>query len=189
MRAQIFLIFILTASIIAQAQSLKFPGTNRYSKSIIYMDDENSTFYKAQNVTIINDSVTISLVPTDFTEPAPIHAHINDIYTLRISQGSKAGEYAIYGALLMAVSSLLAVADVSSDPYTEVDENAAKNLTIGFTIGGALVGGIIGSTKHKWKTIYQKEDSGQTSALQINYGLVFSEKAGGIMLNLSLAKL
>ena len=184
------IILLLSVAVFAQEQELKFPGEHNFTKSIIYMDDENATFYLANSIHIVDDSVSITpkAESGQFGAVDIVNAHINDIYTIRISQGTRAGEYALYGGLLMGLSAVLAVADVGSDPYTEIDESAARSFVIGFTVGGALVGGIIGANKHKWKTIYQKDEYSARPSLKFNYGLACTPNADGLMFCLNFAR-
>lgn len=187
MRTCFVILFVVVTASFSQ-QTFQFSGVHEYAKSIVYMDDTNSTFYKAKSISIVDDSVTITPVSEypDYDTP-PINSNLNNIYTIRTSQGTRAAEYALYGGLLMGLSSILAIADVASDPYTEIDETAARNLTIGFTVGGALIGGIWGASKHKWKTIYQKDTFSQNPPVEIQYGLSYSKKSNAFVVNISFS--
>ena len=74
-----------------------------------------------------------------------------EIRSLYEYKGSMAGNYALKGAGAGLLCGLLGVlsayGESSSDPYSEVNEDKIMPLLVGFTAGGALIGGLIGSGK------------------------------------------
>ncbi len=78
----------------------------------------------------------------------PINIPRNEIRNLYAYKGSKAGPYALAGAGFGFLTSLLGVlsayGESAGDPYREVKEDRIVPIVAGFTVGGALIGGLIG---------------------------------------------
>lgn len=74
-----------------------------------------------------------------------------EIRNLYAFKGTMAGNYALKGAGIGLLASLLGVLSAyeeeSSNPYSEVDDNRVMPIVAGFTAGGALIGAMVGSGK------------------------------------------
>ena len=77
---------------------------------------------------------------------------MKDLRSLKIKSGTRVVPYALYGTGFMALVSLLAWANIQSDPYKETKDNAG-GIIAGFIVGGAEVGAIVGLVSPKWKGI------------------------------------
>ncbi|MBU1320232.1 MAG: hypothetical protein KKG33_02220 [candidate division Zixibacteria bacterium] len=68
-------------------------------------------------------------------------------------KGSRAGTGFMIGAAMGLSAALLGYAEVKSDPYMEVNEDAVAPVFIGFTLGGGLIGLAVGSASKKWERV------------------------------------
>ena len=133
-------------------ESYRFPEEVHYSKGKIYLTD--NTRYDVSDLTIDKDILTYKRKGSS----QPAERDLADVAIIKIGKGSYAGRYALYGGLVMGLSAALALAQVGADPDTEVDIN--KGLFIGgFTAGGVLIGGLVGSAQTKWETLYVNEQA------------------------------
>jgi hypothetical protein len=130
----------------------RFPDEVSYSKAKIYRAD--NTRFEVKNLTINKDHLTYKLKGSSSIS----ECELQDVAILKASVGSNAGRYALYGGLVMGLSAALALAQAESDPYTDVDINTGLWIG-GFTAGGVLLGGLIGSTQTRWETIYINEQA------------------------------
>jgi len=174
-----------------QGSTLAFPGEHHYQRSIIYLDDEQKSRIEANHLFINDDALTVT-PRAGKNQTAPLQEQnfdLSGIYMIKTSKGTRAAEYAVYGGLIGGLSGLLAwgqaKAEAASDPFMETDDDLAKQLTIGFTVGGALIGGIVGAGKHKWETIYY-QDKVATSPTKISLSLCCDRKSHGMFLNFTL---
>ena len=164
-------------------EAYEFPGEVSYSKAKIYLPD-NSRF-ELSDLTISKDHLTYKRKGhSQISE-----RDLQDVYIIKVSEGSHAGRYALYGGLTFGLSGLLAVVQVENDPNTDVDLNGGLFVG-GFTAAGVLLGGIIGSTQTRWGTLYMNEQSNlfTPSGLAVSFnpdrgqlriGLQFAMSRGG----------
>ncbi len=82
-----------------------------------------------------------------------VNLKIEEIRSMDRSVGSKAGEGALLGAGLGALSVLLAIMQVNSDPDREVDGSKVPAVLVGFTAAGALIGAAVGSSSQRWEKV------------------------------------
>ena len=77
----------------------------------------------------------------------------DDIRTLDVSRGSKASRYAVIGAGMGLLASLYGVLSASWSPEGEETLDTAEILpiTLGATVGGGLLGMLIGSGSPSWE--------------------------------------
>ena len=129
-----------------------------YSLAKIYK--KSNQIVKGRDLKLINDSsLTYKNNTTYQVETMDLH----DLRSLKVKSGTKALPFALYGAGLMALSSLWAWAEVKSDPYLETKENAG-GIIAGFIVGGAVIGALVGMATPKWKSIsIPRKDTGRTS--------------------------
>ena len=137
------------------SESYRFPGETNYKKGKVYLKD--NTRFEVTKLTIINDHLTFVQKNTSKTS----EYNLDDIQILKVSEGTYAGSYALYGGLLFGLSAALGVAqaeaEIANDPYKTRSDISAGAIIGGFTAAGVLIGGIAGSSKSKWKTLYVNE--------------------------------
>ncbi len=143
--------------------SYKFREAVSYSKAKVYLT--NNARLEVRNLTIENDRLTFQAKGS----PTADGKELEDVQVIKVSEGKRAGEYALYGGIVFALSSALALLQVEADPYnTGNDVEINKPLWIGgFAAGGLLLGGIVGSTQDKWKTLYVRDTSQRRDREQI----------------------
>jgi hypothetical protein len=95
-----------------------------------------------------------TLTPTQFNgvllNGTQFNLQKNEIKTLYIEGGTRAGTYALYGGAIGLVTSLASILGASSS-VAGVDEEKAIILTAALTGGGAIIGGLIGSSSTEWR--------------------------------------
>lgn len=77
----------------------------------------------------------------------------SEIKLMDVSSGSKVFEGAALGAGIGLTVCLFAILDVAIDPLYELDNEAIGPVTLGITGAGAVIGGLIGASKTKWKRL------------------------------------
>ena len=125
-----------------QTPNYNLPPLNYYEIGTITLKD--FTKYECRKIHIIGDSLRFVNINSGLNQTMPL---INIDY-LRVKVGNQGWMWCGYGALLMGLSAILAVAGEEA----AVDDPAG--IIIGFTLGGAAVGGLIGLAIPKWKTYY-----------------------------------
>ena len=130
--------------------SYKYPDAVSYSKAKIYLSGNERL--EVVDLTIEKDHLSYKVKGSATTDGRDLQ----DIQVIKVSEGTRAGESALYGGLGFGLSALLAIVQVESTPNTELTIN--KPLLVGgFAAAGILLGGIAGSTQDKWKTLYVRE--------------------------------
>lgn len=79
--------------------------------------------------------------------------HLNEINYIRVREGTKAKNGALIGGASMLLASLGSMLRIQNNPGYELNGNAG-GLTVLFTLGGAAVGGLIGSTIRRETSYY-----------------------------------
>ena len=84
---------------------------------------------------------------------AAISIPLDDIRTLDVSRGSKASRYTAIGAGMGLLASLLGVLSAASSPDEDQTLDTGKILpvTLGATVGGGLLGMVIGLGSPNWE--------------------------------------
>ncbi len=173
----IFFLFILHFNVYSQTSSYKFPGDNIYSKAKIYFKNNNRI--EVSNLNIKNDHLT-------FTNKATFlkgEYDINDVYIIKVSEGTRSGEYALIGGAVSGVSAALSILIYSSDEY--YDPPPAGPWILGFAAGGALIGAIVGANHEKWKTLYVNEHASILKSIKSNLCINSKPKSIGLQFSLS----
>lgn len=123
-----------------------------YSFAKVYPKDK--MVFKVRNLQILNDS-TITFHDIKTSSSGTLLS--DEFNSVSVKKGSYAAIYGASGALIGLLSSLLAVAQVKTDPYLD-DSNADYTpIIIGFTVGCGAIGAIIGALSPKWKRLYMPE--------------------------------
>jgi hypothetical protein len=191
------LLLCWSTALFAQQDSVtcRFPGEHQYGKARIYLNDRKSTFYKVSRLTIQDDSLTLRM-ESDYNPTGEVRlkkVHLSDVYIVNVNNGTYAAEYCIAGALVCGAAALLGVND-NSDYYnsysyedTEMDSGTKKSMVLGFTLAGAVIGGIWGASTQKWQTIYRQGHVSQGKP-DIKFRLAYfpQEKGMGIALKLGI---
>jgi hypothetical protein len=133
--------------------------TNRtYSKGNIYIK-KSLVPIAARGLSLVNDTI---LQYTDKISGVAksLNVSANSVNYVKMRVGTKAGEFALYGAGIMFLSSLYGVltAEKSSvDVYGETSDINWVPFIVGFTVGGAAIGGLVGLCCPKYKNLYFKD--------------------------------
>jgi hypothetical protein len=148
----------ISHSVLAQKAKLYIEPNKTYSKGNIYIK-KSLVPISAKGLTLVNDTV---LQYTDKVTglPKSLNVPSSSINYVKMRVGTKAGEFALYGAGLMLLSSLYGVltAEKSSvDTYGDTSDINWLPFIAGFTAGGAAIGGLIGLCCPKYKNLYFKD--------------------------------
>jgi len=146
----IVLLFIAGNLLFSQVSFLE-KGKN-YSFAKVYPKDK--MVFKVRNLQLLNDT-TIAFYNMNTSADGTLKNY--EVNSVSVKQGSYAAIYGASGALIGLLSSLLAVAQVKTDPYLD-DSNADYTpIVIGFTVGCGAIGAVIGALSPKWKRLYMPE--------------------------------
>lgn len=194
------LLILLTSSVQTFSQDststqLLFPGSHQFSKAMVYLNDEATTLYNVNSLSIVDDVLTFKPATSPGVISNEENIGLNNVYLIKVSRGTKAAEYAIWGALLGGLSGFLgAVQGVNNaenealmrgETVTNGDE-LIRNFTIGFTIAGLVIGGIYGASQHKWETIYNESNSSNFLPKNLKYSFAYLPNSKGLLLNMRL---
>lgn len=127
------------------------PPEKTYERAIVGM--KNFQKKKVRALSISSDSV-------GFRENNRFYVyHLDEINYIRVQEGTKAKNGALVGGASTLLISLGSILRVQSTPGYELNGNAG-GLTVLFTLGGAAIGGLIGSAIRR-ETSYYVHMSGQ----------------------------
>lgn len=146
-------ILILCTGLI-KAQTNYLAKGKHYTKVLIYSKQEG--VLKAKNLELVNDSLVY------FTKLGAITSEnmkVKNLNYVLVKEGTHALKYGLIsggiGLCIVAPSALLATTDPD---YVDSGENVA-GIIIGYTLGIAAVGAIIGSFVPNWKRYYIQKGS------------------------------
>lgn len=147
--------FLLVSSLFAQKQYLD-PDT-RYLSAKVYQKGVSA--FKVKNLKLINDT-TIQ------------YSHIDDgertistemIRYVGVKKGTHAAGYGAYGGAVGLLSALYGIMSVKNDPTLDDSGVNWAPFVVGFTVGGAAVGTIVGLFVPKWKIYYAPDKTTSAS--------------------------
>jgi hypothetical protein len=167
---------IILIPVFTPAQELTLPELKNYKQVKIGL--MNYKRMEGKSLVILDDSVLF----VDLLTQKSTTVGFEDINYLRVQKGTQAGSWALYGGLLMGLSCLMGVAEIESDPNMGYKENA-EAVVVGFILGGAAVGALIGSAFPKWKTYYIHNRVGYK--IPVNYDLYATGKQFGVSVRLN----
>jgi hypothetical protein len=146
-RNLILVFFLLCSSKLLFGQNLVYnlPPNNFYEKATIGFI--NFQKFEVTNMSILSD--TLEYVRNGET----IRTHFKEINYIRVNEGSKAREGALIGGGSMLFITMFSIMQVENDPNRELKDNAGGTLVL-LTLGGAVLGGLIGSGKQKQTSYY-----------------------------------
>lgn len=144
-------LMLLCVSFSMQGQYYNLPEQSSYSKGEISFEDYSKVAVKEMSLTA--DSVSFFNGSTEVMETRSL----GEINYIRVQTGTKAGKYAVYGGLLMGLTSLLAIMNVQSDPTMELAPGVGFKLA-GFIGGGVVLGALIGNASPQRKTYYIEDE-------------------------------
>ena len=124
-----------------QVKQYNLPPKFYYNKGTITLHD--FTKYEGTQITIMSDSINFINTYTNLNQSLML----SNIDYLRVQEGNQALMWSGLGALLFGLSGILAVMD---EPYID----NPGGWVVGFTISGAVIGGLVGLAIPKWKTYY-----------------------------------
>lgn len=143
------LLILLGVSVSAQRQKEYIQKKKNYSVARLYK--KNYKIIKVHNLEMINDTtMTFNAIGSAKENQIPI----SDLRYISVHDGSRALTYGLIGAGTGLLTSLIAYASVSADPYASVDQSKVAPVFIGFTVGFGALGAIIGAFSYKWKRLY-----------------------------------
>ncbi len=132
-----------------KAQTNYLANGKQYTKARIYSKHEG--VLKAKNLELVNDSI-VSF--TNLGSHASENMRVKNLNYVLVKEGTHALKYGLYsggiGLCIVGSSALLATVDPD---YVDSGENVA-GIIIGYTVGIAAVGAIIGSFVPNWKRYY-----------------------------------
>lgn len=76
-----------------------------------------------------------------------------ELRLLDVARGSKLRRYALAGAGIGVLTSILLIASVESEPYREFNDDLVLPVAAGLAGAGALIGGIVGSKRSEWTNV------------------------------------
>ena len=123
-----------------------------YSFAKVYPKDK--MVFKVRNLQLLNDS-TITFHNIKTSSSGMLLS--DEVNSVSVKKGSYAAVYGASGALIGLLSSLLAVAQVKTDPYLNDSDTDYTPIIIGFTVGCGAIGAVIGALSPKWKRLYMPE--------------------------------
>ncbi|GEM_PF-4241529 len=142
-----FIGFAINAS--GQTASYRFPGENKFAKAKIFFRNNNRI--EVSNFLIKDDHLTFVNKATSQKG----EYNLDEVYIIKVSEGNKAGEYALIGGASLGASAAISLVSFDSDVYSSGPP--AGPWIAGWTAGGLLIGAIVGATQEKWKTLYVNE--------------------------------
>jgi hypothetical protein len=137
--------------IVARAGEVAVPGKFDRARMVTTFGER----IEASSVRVTADSM---FCHTESKGGKDIALRLSDVRYMEISAGSKAGQYALVGALSCGLGAALGAAQANSQAASEgLDTEDAggleAGLIVGFTAVGGLVGLLIGSGTHSYKPI------------------------------------
>lgn len=139
------LVFSLSFILVYGQSEYNLPPEKFYEEAILGF--QNFQRLPVQNLRITGDSIHY------YSKGETLGLHLDEISFIRVKEGTKAGQGAMIGAGSAAAISLLAVMDVQTDPEYELKDNAGGSILL-FVLGGAALGGIIGSSVQEEQSYY-----------------------------------
>ena len=172
----VLLLVLGSASCLAQkAPGVRLDGT-AYSQARVYLYDD--TRVEAKDLVINGDQINFVQKSTQQRRAYRLH----DIHVIRVVDGTRFRDYALFGAGVGAASSILT--SLTYEPPSGEEINYGP-LILGFTAATALIGGIVGTLTPRWKTLYVGNGQPQPSGLGIKSGPTFAPGQVGMQFRLS----
>jgi len=158
MKQIILALLFLTLTSMSLAQSV---DDHSFKKAKIYLN--NHRIIKVNNLKI--NSIEASFLNSINNKNEKVL--MNTIKFIRIPKGSHLWEGALYGAGTMALTAVLI--DAQPDVLGR-SQNKDAGFYLGFTAGGAVIGGFIGWLFPKWKSVYSGgKFIGQNTRVKLNF--------------------
>lgn len=143
MKRAILLILVLISMVVkSQITTYNLPPKVYYSQAKITLTD--FTKYECNELLIKSDSVFF--VNSNYNSNGSLA--LSKIDYIRVKTGNQGLKWCGYGALFMG---LVAVSNLGGYPNYQYDSGG---FVIGFTLSGALIGGLVGLAIPKWKSYY-----------------------------------
>ena len=146
----ILVILLIINPIQAQVQYLE--KNKNYPIAKIYQ--KGMPAFRVKNLTFSNDTVLQYTLTDNNGLSRNIQLATSNVRYVGVKTGSYAVIYGAAGGAVGLLSSLYGVLSVKSDPTLDDSGVNWAPFVIGFTAGGALVGGIIGAFIPRWKMHY-----------------------------------
>ncbi|MCX6601728.1 MAG: hypothetical protein NT025_09240 [bacterium] len=156
----------------------QFPGDHRYHRAKIFF--KNNTRIEVSNLHIRDDHLTFVNRATSQEG----EFDLGNIFLIKASMGSKAGEYALIGGVAFGASAAIGTIGMESNPTYE--DFPVGPWIAGWTAAGVVIGAIVGATQEKWKTIYANENASIINHLGLSLCNVHRAPAVGLQVQFSL---
>jgi hypothetical protein len=147
------IVFCVVAAVLLMIPGLSFGQEaghveRSYGRGRVIM--KNLTRYDARGIRFSTDTLVFRDAKTGTVVSVPLA----EVETVSHKKGQ-----ALLGGLagggLMLASALLAVGEAESDPNLELKDNAGT-IVVGLTVGGVVIGALIGSAVTDEKTVWEK---------------------------------
>jgi len=156
----VLIVLSLSCTLNAQYNKLFLEANKSYSRGKIYVKKSIQPI-EAKNIQLVQDTLLQYLdIQTGESRSMPIGSSM--INYIKVKSGSKAGAFALYGGGLMCLSALVGVLTAEGEALGDYGETSGINwvpFVLGFTGGGALIGGAIGAFVPKYSNYYIKTTS------------------------------
>jgi hypothetical protein len=147
----------ISHSVIAQKAKRYMEVNKTYSKGNIYIK-KSLVPIGAKSLKLVNDTI-LQYTESQTGQAKSLDVSAASVNYVKMRVGTKAGEFALYGAGLMFLSSLYGVLSAEKSSLDMNGETSDINwvpFVAGFTVGGAAIGGLIGLCCPKYKNLYFK---------------------------------
>lgn len=141
----------------AQYSKQYLEGNKTYVRGKIYIKKSIQPI-EARNIMIVQDSV-LQYTDAQAGDTRVLTLPSSTVGYVKVKTGSKAGAYALYGGGLMCLSALVGVLTAEGESVEDYGDTSGINWTpfvLGFTAGGAVIGGVIGAFVPKYNNYYIK---------------------------------
>lgn len=169
----IFVTLCLIPMVTSHGQSIK---TKDYRKAKLYLD--NHRILKVKDLKVTQSEVRFFNIRKERQE----FVAISEVELIKIPKGNHLWQGALIGAGTAALTALLI--DLQPDPLGLPEEDRGAGFYAGFTLGGAVLGGLIGFIIPKWKSIFSK---GKFLNGDLPVDLGFSSKNNAFNLKIKIA--
>jgi hypothetical protein len=173
----------VTGSSYAQYNKNYIQTKTTYPKGKIYLK-KNLTPVEAKNIQLVQDTI-LQYTDIQTGESRSVPVTLANVNYIKVRTGSRAGSFALYGGGLMCLSALVGVLTAEGEAVEYSGDTSGINwapFVLGFTAGGAVVGGVVGAFIPKYTNYYIKTPA---AALNIRIVPQYYGRAAGVGLRVT----